>query len=688
MPAAHRIRLAAIFLISCFLFATFATAQTVVFSRSVITAPGSNAPIEHPDLNNDGREDFVGAVTGGITVTLSTGDGAYAAPVTYTTGDGASPYRITIADVNNDGWADILANAGTNKIYEFVNNGDGTFHLQATFLTTGKAGAMAMGDLNHDGQPDLAFVMENDSTNPPTFTLEIWRGNGNNGFDPLSSTPAAAIGFAFVGNFDGDGNADVMLEDHDYGTTVEILYGDGAGHFPAHQMIYDNPGFQPYDLNGDGTQDLVGVPFDFSTNGSRYYQQVHALLMNGRSTPTTKDIPLQRCATGPPAVGDFNGDGIPDIAVIEHSDCQGSTPDYVSVLLGNSDGTYQPEQDIYQSSVALSVPVVIRGNHDTKADLVVQEVASGNAGGPPSYVFLNQTSGSFPSCPAPDAFTGINVCLPGSSASGSPVHFGIGAAGQTIMRKVEVWVDGTKMGQQLVKNFSHYAYFDQDLSLSNGTHTVDIYTAGYDNLLQHKSFQVTVGSSGGGGSCPVPSTPGVNICSPANGSTVTSPIHILASGKNTGTTAGMDVWLDGTKVGWYSGTNTVDTQVYVSPGNHRLDVYARGTNGELQEATSYFVVPSNTNCPAPSSSGGIDMCSPVNGSTISSPLHVIATGGSAVDTIEVWIDGNKIAQEVGAKGSVTFDLEFPLSAGSHRVHLNAKSSGVLTYGITSYFTVQ
>lgn len=687
MPASHRIRFAAILFLSTVLFTTFAIAQTVVFNRSVITAPGSNAPVEHADLNNDGREDFVGALTGYMIVTLSNGDGTYAAPVSYATGDGTSPYRLTIADVNGDGWADILANSGTNKIYEFINNGDGTFHLQTTFVTTGKAGAMATGDLNHDGKPDLAFVMEDDSTSPPAFTLEIWRGNGDGGFDPLSSTPASAIGFAFAGNFDGDGNADVMLEDHDYGSTVEILYGDGTGHFPAHQIIFDNPYFEPYDLNGDGTQDLVGVPFDFSTNGSRWYKQVHTLVMNGRNTPTTKDIALQRCATGPPAVADFNGDGIPDIAVIEHSDCQGSTPDYVSVLLGNGDGTYQPEQDIYQSSVGLTAPVVIRGNHDSKADLVVQQLASGEPEGPPSYVFLNNTSGSFPSCPAPDAFTGISVCSPGSSASSSPVHFGIGAAGQTLMRKVEVWVDGTKMGQQLVKNFSHYAYFDQDLSLSNGSHTVDVYAAGYDNLLEHKSFQVPVGSSGGG-SCPVPSTPGVNICSPANGSTDTSPVHILASGKNTGTTAGMDVWLDGSKVGWYAGTNTVDIQDYVAPGSHRLDIYARGTNGELQEATSYFTVPSNTNCPAPSSSGGIDLCSPVNGSTVSSPVHVIATGGSAVDTIEVWIDGNKIAQEVGAKGSVTFDLQFPLSAGSHRVHLNAKSSGTLTDGVTAYFTVQ
>src|ERR1041385_4910375 len=87
--------------------------------------------------------------------------------------------------------------------------------------------------------------------------------------------------------------------------------------------------------------------------------------------------------------------------------------------------------------------------------------------------------------------------------------------------------------------------------------------------------------------CPQPTSPGVNICSPVNGSTVTSPFTISAAGRNSVATDGLDVWLDGKKLGWYPGT-VVNTQTSLATGSHQLDIYAVGVNGELQEKTSVF----------------------------------------------------------------------------------------------------
>src|SRR5689334_6445899 len=120
-------------------------------------------------------------------------------------------------------------------------------------------------------------------------------------------------------------------------------------------------------------------------------------------------------------------------------------------------------------------------------------------------------------------------------------------------------------------------------------------------------------------SCAQPSSPGVNICSPLNGSTVTSPVTISASGRNTNATAGLDVWLDGKKVGWYTGT-TVNIQVTAATGQHQLDIYAVGVDNELQEKTVVFTVGSTTTgggtgggttgtCTAPSTPG-VNICSP------------------------------------------------------------------------------
>src|SRR5512140_3179448 len=154
-------------------------------------------------------------------------------------------------------------------------------------------------------------------------------------------------------------------------------------------------------------------------------------------------------------------------------------------------------------------------------------------------------------------------------------------------------------------------------------------------------------------SCTAPASPGVNICSPANGSTVTSPFMITAAGRNSGTTSGMDVWLDGTKVGFYSGT-TVNIQVSAATGKHQLDIYAVGTNGELQETTSIFTVGSTTSgggttggttggtCAQPASAG-VNICSPLSGSTVTSPVTITAAGRNSGTTsgMDVWIDGVK-----------------------------------------------
>jgi hypothetical protein len=107
-------------------------------------------------------------------------------------------------------------------------------------------------------------------------------------------------------------------------------------------------------------------------------------------------------------------------------------------------------------------------------------------------VLLNTSAGTFHACNAPLSFTGINVCSPiaGSTvATAVPLH--VGAAGQVAMRKIEVWVDGKKVTQQL-NGFSNYSYLDETLNLTQGSHRVTIFAAGWDNSLEKKTFTVYV----------------------------------------------------------------------------------------------------------------------------------------------------------------------------------------------------
>jgi len=169
----------------------------------------------------------------------------------------------------------------------------------------------------------------------------------------------------------------------------------------------------------------------------------------------------------------------------------------------------------------------------------------------------------------------------------SPVQFSIGAANQTSGRKVEVWVDGKRMGEQLKGAFSHYSFLDAAYQLSNGSHIVTVRSAGWDNLLQKFTFLLMVGST----TCASPSSPGVNVCSPLKQSTVDSPVLAWASGTVTGTVARMEVWVDGVKRHTTYMKNTLKTNISVGSGTHKFVYYIANTEGYKWNQTVYATVP-------------------------------------------------------------------------------------------------
>ena len=551
------------------------------FSQAVSFTPtfSPNFSQTHADFNSDGEEDFIvfyGCPGNAFGLVLSNGNGTYAPPVCYTLPSGGPNYQgFAIGDFNSDGNADLMVSNGANNFYEYLGSASGKLHLQATFVTTTSIGAVVAADVNHDGKIDLLFDSYSSDTN-----LHVWFGTGNGGFNVGPSTPMTVNAGLFVGDFDGDGKADILSRYNLYSSSYQVFYGDGTGHFQAGAPFGDDVQYLPYDLNGDGRMDLVGTPFDFSLNGNVYHNTVRVMYGNANRTFTTRNITLKNCAPWDQAaaVADFNGDGINDIVVSESSDCKGDAPDTINVLLGNADGTYQSEQVVYTgtSTEMLSSLVVLRGNRDTKPDFLVFNLSSGT-GYTPGILFENTTSGNFPACTAPDRYTGITLCAPTSTVvGGSPVKFSIGAANQTAGRKVEVWIDGTKMGEQLKHAFSYYTFLDASYNLAAGKHSVTVYSAGWDNLIERLTFPLTVGGS----TCSPPSSPGLNVCSPINNSTDNSPMLAWASGTVTGTVARMEVWVDGVKKYSTYRSNTLKTSIALPSGTHKFTYYIVNTAGQ------------------------------------------------------------------------------------------------------------
>src|SRR5216684_615045 len=135
------------------------------------------------------------------------------------------------------------------------------------------------------------------------------------------------------------------------------------------------------DFNRDGLPDLAVA------NASS--QDVSVLLGNGDGTFQT----ARNFATGPRpvsvVVGDFNGDGVEDLAVAYRGSVRPVVPGGVSVLLGSGDGSFQAAQIFAEGSLSTSVAVG-DFNGDEVLDLAVASAVSNDV-----WVLLGNGDGSF-----------------------------------------------------------------------------------------------------------------------------------------------------------------------------------------------------------------------------------------------------------------------------------------------------
>lgn len=391
---------------------TLSLGQAITFNAADYS--GKGAPAAPADLNGDGILDIVAPGrnadnVNGFYVTLSNSDGGYQAPAFYT-GKYGSTTAIAVGDFNGDGKVDV-ATAGPNNVYYiFLNRGDGVLLPSWNFATNqGSINCnIAAGDFNHDGKLDLVIQ------DCAHIRLQFLSGRGDGTFSGPSSIAASTdpIDSMFVGDYDGDGHADLA-------TTWAHCDG-GAG-----------------------------------------------------------------CHTDPQAV-DLNGDGIKDLAVTETMPDGNSS---VAVLQGRLNGTYKPDQIVYSPAGQLMAG---RYDRDTKPDLLSWTSSDPNSPDANFEFLHNTSSGPFPTCAPTNAAQGIVVCSPkNGGALRSPVKFNIAAAFTSKLRKTEVWIDGIKR-QESFNSYATYSFLKGSFNALPGAHRADVYTATYDNLLQHVTVNFTV----------------------------------------------------------------------------------------------------------------------------------------------------------------------------------------------------
>ncbi len=126
------------------------------------------------------------------------------------------------------------------------------------------------------------------------------------------------------------------------------------------------------------------------------------------------------------------------------------------------------------------------------------------------------------------------------------------------------------------------AVLNTSISLAAGSHRFAVLASNTAGQKWETAVNATVGTAGGGGACSAPASPGVNLCTPASGSTVSSPVQVTANSTVTGTIAQMQLWVDGVKKYAVAGA-VLNTSISLATGSHRFAVLASNTAGQKWE---------------------------------------------------------------------------------------------------------
>lgn len=284
------------------------------FKSQVTYAVGVGAfAVAVGDFNNDGNPDL--AVTnfsdGTVSVLLGNGDGTFKAQKTYTVGTG--PASVVIADLNGDGNLDLaVANEKDNTVSILLGNGDGTFQAQQTFATGNSPAAIAGADFNGDGVMDLAVANNVDGT------VGILLGNGNGTFQSMVPYAVGANPTSIAAaDFNGDGNIDLAVTNIS-SNTVSVLFGNGDGTLQTQTAYSTGASSGPEaviagDLAGQGNADLAVA--------NSALDAVEVFVNNGSGQFTASTTQSNKTGSGPLslAAGDWNGDGLLDLAALNNT---------------------------------------------------------------------------------------------------------------------------------------------------------------------------------------------------------------------------------------------------------------------------------------------------------------------------------------------------------------------------------
>ncbi len=294
------------------------------------------------DFDADGNPDIalINWYDGSVQVLY--GDGKGGSSYSYQMPVGTPPYEgavnLAAGDFNGDGIVDLAVVTGDGYVHILKFAGDRSFSDSTETHVCADPEYIATGDFNNDGTLDVVVSCQE------PFGMYYMEGTGYGSLDPpkaiaINRIPAQIA----VADFNGDGNLDFAVGSVD--SLVTVFLGDGKSNFTLLNTLYaggDPEGVVVGDFNGDGSPDLAAISdtdnlitvFLNNNNGTGVLSQ--------KATYSTGSNAVTASIT----VGDFNGDGVTDLAYTTSTanpysmDPASAVDSIAAVLKGKGDGTF------------------------------------------------------------------------------------------------------------------------------------------------------------------------------------------------------------------------------------------------------------------------------------------------------------------------------------------------------------
>jgi hypothetical protein len=380
------------------------------FAATLAVSGGPSKGVAVSDFNSDGILDIALATSSQVLVLFGNGSARFPTSRVFTTISNTE--ALAAADLDDDGKTDLVVGSQTNGVATYLSNGNGTFRLSSTFPgLLAFEGSIGVADLDADGRLDLVYGIRDNNTSSELLGLSLSTGGGTFAPQVLFTIKQRPNDFAF-GDFDGDGRTDVFAAQFNYSElfrnglafrgadfTIDVRMPEILAIERVTSLNAGNASTVAWTVTfGEAVTGVDAADFVLASSGSFSYATIDVAQLTSSSyqvsvagivgsgtlglnlvdNGTIRDLagnylsPLRASpqtiadAYGPYLFvpGDFNADGKLDLVYMN------TFASYVSVMLGNGDGTFQARQSFavtYRPDDMQAADF----NGDGKLDLVV-----------------------------------------------------------------------------------------------------------------------------------------------------------------------------------------------------------------------------------------------------------------------------------------------------------------------------